>query len=84
MNSSRVDYLWIVIIFTSCLDSHSDGTHSLQKIHWWASDTILNFFKKNNKLLNFFKKNNKLIHTLNSQRTVSVFEGGFIILFQIC
>ncbi len=74
MNSSRVDYLWIVIIFTSCLDSHSDGTHSLQKIHWWASDTILNFFKKNN----------KLIHTLNSQRTFSVFEGGFIILFQMC
>ncbi len=25
-------------IFISCLDSHSDGTHSLQRIHWWASD----------------------------------------------
>ncbi len=22
----------------SSLDSHSDGTHSLQSIHWWASD----------------------------------------------
>ncbi len=25
-------------VFISCLDSHSDGTHSLQRIHWWASD----------------------------------------------
>ncbi len=23
--------------FISCLDAHSDGTHSLQRIHWWAS-----------------------------------------------
>ncbi len=22
-------------VFISCLDSHSDGTHSLQRIHWW-------------------------------------------------
>ncbi len=27
--------LWCII---SCLDSHSDGTHSLQSIHYWASD----------------------------------------------
>ncbi len=26
-------------IFISCLDSHSDGTHSLQRIYWWTSDT---------------------------------------------
>jgi len=25
-------------VFISCLDSHSGGTHSLQRIHWWASD----------------------------------------------
>ncbi len=25
-------------VFISCLDSHSDGTHSLQSIHWWASN----------------------------------------------
>ncbi len=26
-------------VFISCLlDSHSDGTHSLQRIHWWARD----------------------------------------------
>ncbi len=32
-------------VFISCLDSHSDGTHSLQSIHSWASDAMLNFFK---------------------------------------
>ncbi len=30
-------------VFISCLNSHSDGTHSLQRIHWWASD--VNFSK---------------------------------------
>ncbi len=24
--------------FISCSDSHSDGTHSLQSIQWWAGD----------------------------------------------
>ncbi len=33
MNWSRVDYC---DVFISCLDSHSDGTHSLQSIHWWT------------------------------------------------
>ncbi len=32
---SHVDYL--LYVFFSCLDSHSDGTHSQQRIHWWAS-----------------------------------------------
>ncbi len=32
-------------VFISCLDSHSDGTHSLQRIHWWASDVMMNFSK---------------------------------------
>ncbi len=31
--------------FISCLDSHFDGTHSLQRIHWSASDVMLNFSK---------------------------------------
>ncbi len=31
--------------FISCLDVHSDGTHSLQRIHWWASDVMLHFSK---------------------------------------
>ncbi len=26
-------------------DVRSDGTHSLQRIHWWASDVMLNFSK---------------------------------------
>ncbi len=30
-------------VFISCMDSHSDGTHSLQRIHWWASDVMLYF-----------------------------------------
>ncbi len=32
-------------VFISCLDSHSDGTHSLQSIHWWTSDVMPNFSK---------------------------------------
>ncbi len=28
-------------VFISCLESHSDGTHSLQRIHWWASDELI-------------------------------------------
>ncbi len=31
-------------VFISCLVSHSDGTHSLQRIHWWESDVILNWW----------------------------------------
>ncbi len=32
-------------VFISCLDSHSDGTHSLQRIHWLVSDVMLHFSK---------------------------------------
>ncbi len=40
-------------VFISCLDSHSDGTHSLQRIHCWASDVMLNlFWWKTNYILN--------------------------------
>ncbi len=39
---SGVDYC---DVFISCLDSHSDGTHSLQRIHCWASDVMLHFSK---------------------------------------
>ncbi len=31
--------VWIIVMFLS--DSHSDGTHSLQSIYCWASDTFL-------------------------------------------
>ncbi len=55
MDWSGVDCLSIIVMFISCLDSHSDGTHSLQSIHWWASDVQLHFsrsvlMKKQNKL----------------------------------
>ncbi len=32
-------------VFISCLGSHYDGTHSLQRIHWGASDGMLQFSK---------------------------------------
>ncbi len=32
-------------VFISCLDSHYDGTHSLQRIHRWTSDAMLHFSK---------------------------------------
>ncbi len=38
-------FVYYCDVFISCLDSHSDGTHSLQRIHWWASDVMLNFSK---------------------------------------
>ncbi len=39
MDWSVVDYLEVLWI------THSDGTHSLQRIHWWASDGMLNYSK---------------------------------------
>ncbi len=44
VNSWTGVMLWIILMFNSCLDSHSDGTHSLQRIHWWASEVMLNLF----------------------------------------
>ncbi len=32
------------VIKNNVIVSH-DGTHSLQRIHWWASDVMLNFTK---------------------------------------
>ncbi len=35
LHKMLIDGLWIIVMFLiSCLDSHSDGTHSLQRIHW--------------------------------------------------
>ncbi len=34
-------------VFIICLDSHSDGTHSLQRIHWWTSDAKYLFWWRN-------------------------------------
>ncbi len=46
-------------VFISCLDSHSDGTHSLQWILWWANDVMLHFF---------CRFDLELIYTLDSLR----------------
>ncbi len=37
--------VWIIVMFLSAVWTHSDGTHSLQRIHCWASDVKLNFSK---------------------------------------
>ncbi len=50
-----VDCLWC---FLRCLDS--DGTHSLQRIHWWANENA-NFFK-------LFWLRNTCIYILNGLR----------------
>ncbi len=47
-------YWWTGVLWVTCgllwcfyqlLDSHSDGTHSLWRIHWWTSDVMLHFLK---------------------------------------
>ncbi len=55
MDWSRVD---CCDVFISCLDSHSDGTHSLQSIHRWASDVTLHFSKSDlmNKQIQLYGK----------------------------
>ncbi len=59
-------------VFISCLDSHSDGTHSLQRIHWWGSDVMLQFFK-------YVLMKNKLIYFLDGLR-VNTFSANFFFL----
>ncbi len=36
--------VWIIVMFYQ-LDSHSDGTHSLQNIHCWDTDGMTHFYK---------------------------------------
>ncbi len=47
MDLSHLDYLWKehCDVFISCLVSLSNGTHSLQRIHLWASYIMLHFSK---------------------------------------
>ncbi len=47
MDWSRVNYLWTIVLFLiDCLDSHSDGTHSLQRsqfstnFHFWVDFSL--------------------------------------------
>ncbi len=59
-------------VFISCLDSHSDGTHSLQRIHWWASDVMLYTF------LQIWGRN-KIIYILDGLRLIFI-SGWTIVL----
>ncbi len=36
--------MWIIVMFLSAVLTHSDGTHSLQRIHWWASEETIYIF----------------------------------------
>ncbi len=45
------------------MPSHSDGTHSLQWIHWWANDVMLNLSKS-------VPINKKHIYILDSLRVI--------------
>ncbi len=67
MDWSGVDYC---DVFIRCLDSHFDGTHSLQRIHWWASDVMLHFSKSD-----LMKKQTHLNH-LDCLR-MSTFQANF-------
>ncbi len=40
--SGCVDYC---DVFFSCLDSHFDGTHSLQMINLWENEMMQNYYK---------------------------------------
>ncbi len=68
MDWTRV--VWIIVdfcdVFIICLDS--DGTHSLQRIHRWASDVMIYFSKSV-----LMKKQTHLQYILNSLR-VSQFQ----------
>jgi len=46
-------------VFISCLDAHSDGTHSLQRIYCWDTDAVTHFYKSDE---------GKLIYILCDQR----------------
>ncbi len=39
---SQINYLWIIVMFLL----FTDGTHSLQRIHWWTSDEMMYHFSK--------------------------------------
>ncbi len=41
-NSKLIDWSGVdYYVFISSLDSHSDGTHSLQSIHCWDSEQVM-------------------------------------------
>ncbi len=40
-----LEWCGLLWCFISCLDSHYDGTHSLQSIHWGACNEMVHFSK---------------------------------------
>uniref|UniRef100_A0A8C1XN77 Rho/rac guanine nucleotide exchange factor (GEF) 2 n=1 Tax=Cyprinus carpio TaxID=7962 RepID=A0A8C1XN77_CYPCA len=66
---------WSGVCFISCLDSHSDGTHSLHRIHWRARDVMIHFYKS-------VLIKNKLIYILDGLRQ-SVFSKFSFFIFII-
>ncbi len=40
-----LEWYGLHVMFLSAVWTHSDGTHSLQRIHWWASYAMLHFSK---------------------------------------
>ncbi len=46
--------VWIIVMFLSAVWTHSDGTHSLQRNHWWASDGMLHFSKSDEETTSSF------------------------------
>ncbi len=66
----RVDYC---DVFISCLDSHSDGTHSLQRMHWC-----------NATFLQICSDEETLIYTLDDlwvNKILAIFHFGWTIFF---
>ncbi len=64
MDWSGVDYLWIIVMFLSAVWTHSDGTHSLQRINWC-----------NAKFLQICSDEQKLIYILDALK-VSTFSAN--------
>ncbi len=53
-----LEYYGLLWWFCQLLDSHPDGTHSLQMIYWWASDEMLTFLPicSDEKLINILER----------------------------
>ncbi len=47
--AGSMDYLRVSVMFLSAV--WTDGTHSLQRIHWYASDVMLNLLSQTESVL---------------------------------
>ncbi len=89
MDWSGVDYC---DVFISCLDSRSDGTHSLQRIHCWASESMLHFSKSDEETNSYlwwpegehtFSKW-MVNYSFNTRPSVNKFSSGFSSVVNLC